>query len=257
MRRLLLLPIIVILVCGCVQSPTGKFLQNQNYSSNDCVSSWNCTEWSECARNDSYSGVQIRTCVDDSSCQSNATRPLDIRACSLQRITTKEPAQMSLGISDLPSDSNWTVSDKNMVSKDESLTVERESGFLKGYYIHYVSGGKNGFSHLYNYVSIYPLVDGAINMTYSYESAKNYYRVGEFYEKTDKKIASISELNSPLIGDDNIAYNITVVDSNGQKISLYTICFTKWDAADVLTLEGSSDYGLLLSLAKKAETKIG
>jgi hypothetical protein len=254
MRKLALVPIIIILVCGCVQdSPTGKFLQNQNYSSNDCVSSWNCTDWSECVRNDSYSGVQNRTCNDINSCQSDITRPQEIRVCGLPRITVKETAQMTLELSDLPKEGSWTVSDRNMISQDESTPAEKENGFQSGYYIHYISGAK----HLYNYVSVYPLVDSAINMTYRFSSAQSYYRVGEFYEKTDKKIASISEIANPLLGDDSVAYNITVVNSNGQKISLYTICFTKWDVSYVLTLEGSNDYGMLLELAKKAEAKIG
>jgi hypothetical protein len=256
MRKILILPLIVLIVAGCVQQPTGKFLQSQNYSA-DCSSDWNCTEWSSCVRNDSYSGIQIRTCVDVNDCNSSYV-PQESRICGLPRMTVKEPMQMSLDILDLPDDRNWSVSDTNMVSVDESSPSEKEMGFQKGYYVHYLSSDRNDFVHVYNYVSIYPLVDSVINMTYTFESAQNYYRIGDFYENTDKKIASISELGNPLLGDYSVAYNITVVDGSGRRRNLYTICFTKWDVADVFTMEGTNiSYDSLKDIAKKAETRIG
>jgi len=228
-------------------------LQNMNLT-NTCNPNWNCTEWSSCVRNDSYSGVQSRTCTDLSNCLAeNQTH--ESRVCGLPRVTMKEPVQMVLEASDIPG-SNWTVYEKNMISPDEASAGEREMGFVRGYYVHFFSEGIA--VHLYNQVSIYPLVDSMINMTYSIDAAMSNYRVGSSYEGTDYNITSMSEIGDPLVGDYSIAYNITIANGSGNKRSIYTICFTKWDVADVVTVEGANvSYDFLKEMAKKAESKIG
>jgi hypothetical protein len=64
MRMIMFLPIVLVLISGCVQEqPTGKFLVNQ-IDGETCVSSWSCSDWSDCVRVNSYSGLQSRTCTD-------------------------------------------------------------------------------------------------------------------------------------------------------------------------------------------------
>ena len=261
MKKLVQLSIIfIILIAGCTQQPTGKFLTNQTLEP-ECIPDWNCTFWSECIRTGANTGIQNRTCIDNNNCNVTADKPQESRACGLPRIALKEPSEMVLQISDLPNDKNWTIIEKNLRSREEVSQIERELGFKKGYYVHYFSQYKKNnninFIHVYHFVSIYPLVNSAINMTYSFETAKENYKIGSFYENTNKKILSVSELSNPFIGDSSIAYNITVTDFTGFEENIYTICFTKWDVAEVITIEGNDiDYEFLKKLAEKAEERI-
>ena len=175
-------------------------------------------------------------------------------------MASKEPEKMALEISDLLQDKNWTTREKNLRSREEVSQIERDLGFKNGYYINYFSQyGENNtdFIHVYHYVSVYPIVNSAINMSYSFDTAKENYKVGGSYESTNKKILSVSSLSDPFIGDFSIAYNVTVSDVTGFKESIYSICFTKWDVAEVITIEGSrNNYEILKNLAKLAENKI-
>jgi hypothetical protein len=165
---------------------------------------------------------------------------------------------MALEISDLPKSSNWTARDRNILSREEVTQIERDLGFKKGFLINYFSQFKNNNIEIYHIISIYPLVDSAINMSYSFDTAKENYKVGKFYENSSNKILSLSELADPLIGDFSVGYNTTVVsDVTGFKENIYTIAFTKWDVAEVVKLEGTSvTYEFLKGIAKKAEKKI-
>lgn len=158
---------------------------------------------------------------------------------------------MALQISDLP-DKNWTILERNVRNREDVFQVERDLGFKKGYNITFSSQQEN--NTISQFISVYPLVNSAINMTFSFDAAKENYRIGSLYENTGKLILSISELSNPFIGDLSLAYNITVSEA-GLRKNIYTICFTKWDVAEVVTVEGI-DYEILKDLAKKAEEKI-
>ncbi len=252
MKKLLQLSIIfIVLVAGCAQPTgeviTGKVVANETFEE-DCRPNWNCTFWSDCIRTGAEIGIQNRTCIDNNNCVVNKE---ESRVCGLPGIALKEPSQMVLEVSDLP-DKNWTV-EKNVRSREEVSQIERELGFKKGYNVTFFSQENDIIKH---FISVYPLVNSAINMTFSFETAKENYRTGRRYENTSKRISSISELDNPFIGDFSIAYNVTVLNKN-VKENVYTICFTKWDVAEVITIEGiNSDYELLKELAKKAEEKI-
>ncbi len=97
-------------------------------------------------------------------------------------------------------------------------------------------------------------------MSFSFDAAKENYREKTFFEnQTNKIILSVAELPSPNIGDLSIAYNITILYSTtGLRESIYTICFTKWDVAEVIRVSGTeSDYDSLKNLAETAEERIG
>jgi len=247
MKKLVQLSIfLIILVAGCTQ-PTGVIIANETFKE-ECKPDWNCTFWSDCIRRGSETGIQNRTCIDNNDCVLNKE---ESRICGLPGIALNEPSQMVLQISDLP-DKNWTI-EKNIRSREEVSQIERDLGFKKGYNVTFFSQENDTVKHS---ISVYPLVNSAINMTFSFEAAKGNYRTGSIYENTNKIISSISELENPFIGDFSIAYNVTVLNKN-VKENVYTICFTKWDVAEVVTIEGSnSDYELLKDLAKKAEEKI-
>jgi hypothetical protein len=261
MKKILLLSILsIVIIAGCTQEPTGEFLVDQS-KIKECTVNWQCTDWSSCIRTEVDSGVQNRNCTDVNSCNNNTDKPSESRVCGLSRIASKEPDKMALETSDLSKDKNWTTMENNIRSVEEVSQSERMLGFRKGYYVHYFSQYKESnnieFIHVYHYVSIYPLANSAINMTYSFDTAKENYKVGSYYENSNKKISSISELDNPLIGDFSIAYNVIASDITGFKENIYTIAFTKWDVAEVITVEGSKlNYEFLRELAKKAEEKI-
>ncbi len=253
MRKILLLSLLlVVFIAGCAQQePTGTFLANQK-GIEECIQSWNCTDWSVCFRNGTDSGMQNRTCIDENSCNNDANKPYESRICGLPKMSSKDPAQMALEISDLPNSSNWTARDRNILSREEVTQIERDLGFKKGFLINYFSQTGNNSIEVYQIISIYPMVDSIINMTYSFDSVTENYQTGSLYENTNEKIMSVSALPNPLVGEYSMAYNVTLTSD-----SVYTIAFTKWDVAEVIKLRGNKiDYGLLTDLAKKAEAKI-
>jgi hypothetical protein len=262
MRKILLLSVLlVVLVAGCSQEPTGQFLANQ-INLRECATNWTCSDWSSCIRTGTDSAIQNRTCTDVNNCNNDTGKPTESRICGIPKIAAKEPIQMALETADLSNDKNWTVMENNIRSVDEATQIERDLGFKKGYYIHYFSQYKEnesiGFVHVYHFISIYTLVDSAINMSYSFDTAKDNYKVGNFYENSSNKILSLSELADPFIGDFSIGYNATVAsDVTGFKENIYTIAFTKWDVAEVVKVEGTDvTYDFLKEIVKKAEAKI-
>lgn len=261
MRKILLLSIFsIVIIAGCAQQPTGEFLRNQLLEP-ECIQDWNCTGWSGCVRTGGDTGTQSRTCMDNKNCDNITSKPPESRICGLPQIALKEPSQMALEISDLSKDKNWTTVEKNIKAREEVSQIEKDLGFKKGYYVHHFSQYKENENivsiGIYHFVSIYPVVNSAINMSYSFDAAKENYKVGNLYESTNKRILSISEFSDPSIGDFSIAYNITVSDITGFKENIYTIAFTKWDVAEVITTDGSkSDFVFLKELAKIAELKI-
>lgn len=257
MKKILLLSVLLVVAfAGCTQQPTAQIIA-EHLEPVPCTPNWICTDWSSCARNGTDTGIQSRTCTDANACGIIAGKPSESMICSLPKVSSKEPQLMTLEVSDLPVDRNWTVGEKNVLSPEEVSLAERSMGFKKGFYIQYLSQSKNDIIYVHHYIEIYPLVESGINMSFSFDSAKESYKVGEPYENKTYKILSISELPDPLIGDLSIAYNITVSDSTGLKKNLYTICFTKWDIAEVITMEGAKiSYDLLKGLTVKAEEKI-
>jgi uncharacterized lipoprotein YehR (DUF1307 family) len=253
MRKILLLSVLlVVIIAGCAQQePTGSFLVNQK-GIEECIQSWNCTDWSDCMRNGTDNGIQNRTCIDENNCNNGTNKPYDSRVCGLPKTSSKDPAQMALEISDLPNSSNWTVRDRNILSKEEATQIERDLGFKKGFLINYFSQSKDNNVEVYHIISIYPMVDSIINMTYSFDAVRENYKTGDLYENTNEKITSVSALPDPFAGEYSMAYNITLTSE-----SVYTIAFTKWDVAEVIKLKGNKiDYSLLTDIAKKAEVKI-
>jgi len=253
MRKILLLSmLLVVIVAGCTQQePTGKFLINQK-GIEECMQNWNCTDWSDCMRDGTDNGMQSRICIDENNCNNDTNKPYESRICGLPKIASKDPAQMALEISDLPSSNNWTVRDRNILSREEVTQIERDLGFKKGYAVNYLSLSNESNTEVYHIISIYSMVDSIINMTYSFDTSKENYKIGSFYESTNEKIKSVSELPNPLIGEFSIAYNITLTSDN-----VYTIAFTKWDVAEVIKLRGTKiNYDFLKDLAKKAEVKV-
>jgi hypothetical protein len=259
MRKILLLTFVVLLVAGCVQEqPTGKFLAAQN-SSLLCSSSWNCTEWSACVRNDSYTGVQSRSCTGANMC-SDIPKPQESRICGLAHIALKKTGQMAIESSDFVQDKNdWILMINKTLSKEDVSQLESDNGFEKGYYVRYYNNKTSDNPELYQYIKVFPLVNSQINTIYSFQAAKEYYSIGSFYNSNKKmKIISVTELNDSLIGEFSVAYNITTVEELGDMKYVYVICFTKWDVAEELTLIGSNiSYEFLKQIGKKAEEKIG
>ena len=250
---LVLITLSAVFISGCVQEqPTGMFLSGQSFDS-ACVSEWNCTEWTECERVDTFSGVQNRTCVDINDCGNEADRPHESRICGLSSMALKATSDLSLDLEDLPSD-DWVVVDKTPEYEENVTQLDIDSGFHEGYYVHFSSeDGKN----IYNRVRKYNIVNSGINITFSFDAAEESYRIGSIYEKPDKRVVSIEQLNNPLIGEFSLAYNVTTIDKDGFMGNFYTVCFVKWDVAEVVTMGGeNADFQELIEIARKAEEKI-
>lgn len=77
MKRILLFVLFTIFISGCVQTPTGSFLQAERIT---CTPSWQCSEWSSCSlKNGKW--IQTRICNDLNNCNTTLNKPSESLDC--------------------------------------------------------------------------------------------------------------------------------------------------------------------------------
>lgn len=158
------------------------------------------------------------------------------------KLTTKEPSELALQLSDFPS--NYTIKERTERVKSDIIEKGLNLGWKKGYYVRYARIGDILFdvTIVEQSISIYPLENISKILFVSHESTEN-----RTYE----------ELSKPNIGDDSKAYRVTVKDEFGTEDRYYMIEFIKLDVYESFYIGGTTtDYELLKDLAKKAESKI-
>ncbi len=76
-RVYILTILLAVFISGCVQTPTGAFLESENV---DCFPMWSCDDWSECSLIDGR-WVQSRLCNDVNNCNSETNKPIETQDC--------------------------------------------------------------------------------------------------------------------------------------------------------------------------------
>jgi hypothetical protein len=234
--------LVVVLISGCVgqtsQPPIPK-----------CEPNWQCGDWNPCTRTGKTTGVQSRTCTDLNSCNNTIGKPAESQTCTLPVITTKEPSEMLLELTDFPSTGNWTLRNREERIKSDVDKEGLNLGWIKGNQATFTKiGGEQiwgipiDVSKVDHAISIYPIENISKVLTIPKQSTEN---------------MTINELSKPNIGDDSRAYRIDTKDESGTESRGYVIEFIKMDVYEALSLTGTvTDYELLKDLAKKAESKI-
>lgn len=162
---------------------------------------------------------------------------------SSPKLTTKEPFELVLQLSDFPS--NYTIIDRTERVKSDVSEEGLNLGWKKGYHVAYVRIGDILFdvTRIEQSISIYPIENISNVLTLPYESTEN---------------RTIDEYSKPNIGDDSRAFRITVKNElSDDEERYYMIEFIKLDVYESFYMGGTStDYELLKDLAQKAESKI-
>jgi hypothetical protein len=158
------------------------------------------------------------------------------------KLTTKEPSELVLQLSDFPS--NYTLKERTERLKSDVIEEGLDLGWKKGYYVRYARIGDSLFdiTVIEQYTSVYPI-----------ENISKFFVTPR--ESTENTIWE--EFSKPNIGDDSKAYRVTVKDEFGTEDRYYIIQFIKLDVYEAFYMSGTTtDYELLKDLAKKAESKI-
>lgn len=219
----------IVLVSGCMN--------------NACKPFWNCTEWSECIRTGAETGNKTRTCADDNKCNIDTDKPSESQTCRLPKIAMKAPSEMVLQLSDLGAN-NWTVSERDVRTKDDMQEDDLQKGWKTGYYIKYIIIREQDLSNVTsveNYLSIYPIENISIVL---------------IPRASDEDIIW-ETMPDPKIGDQSMAFRVRIKDAFDSEDVTYMIEFVKLNVYESLLMNGkSTDYGFLKNLAKKVEQKI-
>lgn len=236
-----LLVIGIIFVSGCTtqkSSITGSAIAQPTQETPKCEPNWQCTEWSFCVRTGQTSGTQNRTCNDLNSCNTASSKPSESQTCILPAITTKEPSQLALQLSDFPSGQNYTLKERTERVRSDVSSSGLELGWQKGYAVKYYRiGSIFDMTAVEQAISIYPVENISKVLTIPYNSTEN---------------TTINELSKPNIGDDSRAYRF---DTGTDRI--FRIEFIKMDVYISLDMYGiTTDYELLKDLAKTVESRI-
>jgi len=238
---LVLLLILTVFVSGCIGQttpPTPK-----------CEPNWQCNDWSNCTRTGKTSGTQSRTCNDLTNCNTTIGKPSESQTCTLPAIATKELSEMSLQLSDFPSEGNWSLRSREERIKSDMSKEALYLGWIKGYQAAFsriggaeIWGIPTDITLVAHTISIYPSENISKVLDIAPESTEN---------------TTVNELSKPDIGDDSRAYRIDTKDESGTESRSYQISFIKMDVLMSLYMSGTAtDYELLKDLAKKAESNI-
>lgn len=171
--------------------------------------------------------------------QQTTTAPETIKEPSKPKLSSLEPSDLILQLSDLPS--NFTIKERTeRVSSDVSENA-RNLSWKKGYY------GR--------FAKVETLLDmTVIEHTISIYPIDNISKVLDIPMESNEYV-TFEELSNPNIGDKSRAFRVT--EKSGLETRYNFIQFNKMDVHETLYMRGTStDYELLKELAKKAEAKI-
>jgi len=171
------------------------------------------------------------------------TSPITQYATSTSLLSTIEPSEMALQLSDLPP--GFTLKERSERVYSDVDSWAHNNGWKKGYIVSYQKVDLNALSGtvIDQRISIYP-IGNISRVTPQF--------VNDLKNKPEG--ISIDELSNPNIGDSSQAFR-GVASSDGSKI--YFIVFYKKDVYESLSMTGkTTDYELLKDVAKIAAAKI-
>jgi hypothetical protein len=222
----------------------------ESYS--DCVQDCpNCDDGNNCTRD--YFDYENQTCVNEAitPCCGNGNCEIGEAFSSCPRDCEHlEPNELVLQLSDVPEE--YEIYARGERVKSDVQKVALSIGWIKGYFVDFKR--ENGYEIvLSNSMSIYPKENISKVLDLARTEIKPPFLPYEYDPKT-QTIKKIDELPNPSIGDESIAYRITIEDTDGNLISKsYRIDFVKLDVYEVLI---GLDYEVLKDAARKLEAKI-
>lgn len=222
----------------------------ESYSdcANDCP---NCDDGNNCTRD--HFNYENQTCVNEAmvpccgndKCDTGETFSSCPKDCK-----HPEPSELVLTLSDLPG--GYEVYARGERVKSDVRKDALNIGWINGYFVDFKKeSGINPYNEivLSNQMSIYPEENISKVLNTSRSQLIPYK-----YNSITQTVKRVGMLSSPAIGDESIAYRITIEDTYGTLISkVYQIEFVKLDIYEVLT---GLDYDLLKDAARKLEAKI-
>ena len=156
--------------------------------------------------------------------------------------TTMQVSELILDLSDFPG--NYSIKERNPRLKSDVNEEGIELGWKGGYYGRYARIGENIFdvTLIEQHISLYPI--------------ENITKVPMLPRESTENI-TFEEIPCSGIGDKCISGRMTITDEFGREERVYMIEFVKMDVYELFYIIGTStDYELLVNLAKKAEAKI-
>lgn len=171
--------------------------------------------------------------------EQNSTTSETIKEKTNTKLSSIEPSDLILQVSDLPS--NFTIKERGERVRSDLDEDAKNLGWKKGYAVRLIKGETIfDMTVISHGISIYPI--------------DNTSKVLDIPKISDEN-TTYDELSNPNIGDKSKAFRVT--ENNGFETRSYLIEFVKMDVYEYLYISGTStDYELLKELAKKAEAKI-
>jgi len=173
-------------------------------------------------------------------CTSETGQKVSTNLETKPRITTLEPSQLALQLSDLPS--NYSIKERAERVKSDIIQEAINIGWQKGYYVKFVRlENLLDYTTIEHGISIYPI-----------ENISKVLAIPRYPEEG----FVVEKMSKPNIGDDSNAFRITTKDEYGTEYRYYMIEFIKMNVYEYLLMMGiTTDYELLKELARKAEAK--
>ncbi|MCK9592934.1 MAG: hypothetical protein M0Q91_13095 [Methanoregula sp.] len=165
------------------------------------------------------------------------------------KLSTIEPSEMALQLSDLPD--NYSIKDRSELVGSDVIKEAVDLGWKKGYTVNFVRGNFTRLegTSIEQGISVYPIENMYKVLSLQRNLAAKYYANG-----TADDSVIIDDFSNPGIGDQSQAYRITLKSDNSKS---YIIDFIKKDVFESLRMSGSiTDYETLKDLAKTAAAKI-
>ena len=159
------------------------------------------------------------------------------------QLSTKDPSEMALQLSDLPE--GYQIQSRGETTRSDVSYIFQDAtyGWTKGYSVGFLNSDGTFILHD---ISIFDIdqMDGILFLK------------GKSILVMSNATNSVDQLSDPNIGDSSKAYRIKrTID--GQTITAYTIVFTKKDVFEQVIMSGTmTDYEILKNLAKIAAAKI-
>lgn len=247
----------VLVISGC----TSSTINNQQIN---CKPEWNCSNWSSCTRTGIAIGIQNRSCLDRNDCNLTLDKPIESQSCQLPVITSKEPSEIALQISDFPSSStNWTLKERGERTKSDVSEETLSWGWEKGYHsIYYRLVSLIDSTSVEQFVSIYPSENISKTLSNRNTSFYNFYlNLTESAKKqnltsADNGYVKLDDLSDPRIGDKSIAYRVKARADN-KDYTIYAIEFRKMNVYQLIVMWGQTlDYELLKEIVNKSSQRI-
>jgi hypothetical protein len=168
-------------------------------------------------------------------------------------MSTIEPAEMALALSDLPV--GYIIRERSDIAYSDISPLAREQGWKKGYLVSFyrMNAEKYDITAISQRIGVYQidnihLLDRTMGPVF--ETAES-----DLFARANVSV-SVTELPFPKIGDQTVAFRI--IDANDPyQVTKYVVLFTTKNVIESVEMRGTTtDYELLKSLVKKAADKI-